>query len=155
MLRSTTVLFIAELATAIAPVHAATRFPVGTYVRFTQSPSFPLDGRETGTLRIVEASRNVVRFQLEAAVNPRSDNDESLSRNGVIENGEFHIKGRSATYRSTNPEDKELGTCVLNLQRSGQVIVVAQSGKCWWFGEGVNASGEYRPAREGEVHVVR
>jgi hypothetical protein len=78
-----------------------------------------------------------------------------LTRNGVVENGEILMNGESAIYRSANPDDGALGTCVLKFRRSARNVHVVQSGKCWWFGEEVNASGTYRPAKAGEIHVVR
>jgi hypothetical protein len=136
------------------PVTASPRFPIGEYVRITKSPSFPQGGRETGNLRILEASQHRVHFELEVTMNPQYSDDGALTHNGVIDSGEMLFKGKSAAYRSANPDDDTLGTCILNFRQSGHVIVVAQAGKCWWFGVGVNASGRYRPAKKGDVHVV-
>jgi len=144
-----------QILLACAQARPSTQFPIGEYVRLTPSPSFPSGGRETGNLRLVESSPARATFQLEVTMSPVSTDDGALTRNGGIEAGQMLLNDRSAIYRSANVEDNELGTCVLNFRRSGPNIVVAQSGKCWWFGEGVNATGTYRPAREGEIHVVR
>jgi hypothetical protein len=144
----------AAVALVMPAAVSAGTFEPGRYVRVTPSPLFPAGGKETGVLRILAVSAAHVTFELEVTMNPSSADDGALSRNGVIEASEVAVEGQTAAYRSAYPEDKALGTCRLQFQQIGKVLVVNQSGKCWWFGEGVHASGRYRLAREGEVHVV-
>lgn len=138
-----------------AVASASSTVEVGTYVRVTPSPFFPAGGKETGVLRILSVSRGRATFELEVTMNPNTNDDGAFTRNGVIEASEMTLEGQSAVYRSVNPEDKELGTCQLHFRKSGEALVISQSGKCWWFGEGVNASGSYRLKREKEAQVKR
>lgn len=148
--------FFATLVTFTASLSGAAEvFRVGKYVRVTKSPSFPDGGRETGLLKIISSSSNSAIFRLEITMNPIATDDGFQTRNGVIEIGELSVQDKSIVYRSINAEDKDLGVCALLFSRSGQAIVLVQSGKCWWFGEGVNASGRYQPVNDGVVHVVR
>jgi hypothetical protein len=137
------------------PARPLEQLPVGQYVRVSRSPSFPSSGRETGNLQILESSTARAKFRLELTMNPQRNDDGMLTRNGVIEDGEILVNGGAAIYRSAIPADGALGTCVLQFRRSAKNVVVVQSGKCWWFGEEVNASGMHRPAKAGEMHVVR
>lgn len=153
--RTGAVLFVTLAAFAVPQATASPQLRAGEYIRFTASPSFPPGGKETGTLRILEVSEGRARFRLEVTMNPQAADDGFLTRTGVVEEGALKLSAGAAIYRSEQPEDKALGTCVLAFRRIHQFIVVAQSGKCWWFGEGVNASGKYRPAKTAEIHVVR
>lgn len=132
---------------------AADLFRIGKYVRDTKSPEFPEGGRESGLLDVIRSTPNAASFSLEATMNPISDDDGFHTRNGVIEAGEMTGQGKSALYQSN--KDKSLGVCSLRFTQSDDSILVVQTGKCWWFGEGVNASGRYIPARGGKVHFVR
>ncbi len=127
----------------VASVAAASpHFSVGEYTR-TGDPNY-------GSLTITDTSRTNFRFRLLALRQFADDPDGGLTRNGEIEEGEAIISGASAVYRSANEEDKELGTCILTFRQSGKAIVVTESGTCWWFGVGVNASGKYRAAETAE-----
>jgi hypothetical protein len=139
----------------VSPCSATEVFRVGQYVRMTKSPNFPEAGRETGVLKIMSSSQNNATFRLEVTMNPSATNDGFLTRNGVIEVGELSVRNKGIVYRSNNAQDKDLGVCTLLFSRSGHAIVIVQSGKCWWFGEDVNASGRYEPVNDGVVHVVR
>lgn len=110
-------------------------FEVGEYLR---------DGELTpGWLRITSVSSISLQFQLMTELREAADDGER-TRNGVVEESEAVIVGASAVYRSNHEEDEDLGVCQLDLQRHKQEIILTQSGKCWWFGEGVDASGTYR-----------
>lgn len=147
-------LYAAFVTLAAAPTGAAELFRVGQYVRVTKSPAFPDGGSETGLLKIIQSSSKNATFSLEITMKPIADGDGVQTRNGVIEIGELSVQDKSVVYRSTNAEDKDLGVCSLRFRRSDQDIVLIQMGKCWWFGEGVNASGRYVPTNDGKVHAV-
>ena len=130
-------------------------FPVGNYVRATKSPSFPVGGRETGLLKVIRSTPSNATFRLEVTMNPIAADDGFLTRNGVIETGELEVQDKSFVYRSSNAEDNDLGVCTLHFRQASQAIVIAQAGKCWWFGESVDASGRYQRVKDGEIRVIR
>lgn len=115
--------------------NASGQFEAGEYIRDAElSP---------GWLTITSASSSNLKFHLVTELHAAGDDGE-FTHNGVIEESEAVVSGASAVYRSSHEEDKELGTCQLNLQHHQHEITVIQSVKCWWFGVGVDASGIYR-----------
>lgn len=126
----------------------------GSYERITQSPKFQSGGRGQGLLTVGRVADGRAPFNLEVTFNPLASDDGFLTRNGVIDDGVFEIKGRSAVYRSNYPEDKDLGTCVINAKVVRQDLVLSQGGNCYWFGQDVDASGLYRRTTRTEPRVV-
>ena len=129
-------------------------FAVGRYVRVTKSPVFPAGGRESGLLEIRHVAAQRVTFSLAVTMNPSSADDGFLTRSGEIPRSAFSTQGTRGVYQSQNAEGRELGTCVLAFEVRDKAVTVVQSGKCWWFGEGVNASGTYRLVSGNEPPAV-
>jgi len=127
----------------------------GLFERVTRSPLFPLGGRETGLLQIEPAASGSAHFHLEVTVNPSASDDGFLTRNGLIEDGLMTMVGTTASYRSDYPQDKELGSCTIDVSAAEQGLVVRQSGRCWWFGHQVDASGLYRRTANLLPQVVK
>jgi hypothetical protein len=135
------------LALTTCGATASTLFPTGEYTRIEDS--------NYGSLTITSTSQASFAFRLLALTQFPGDPDGFYTRNGEIADSRAFIRGTSATYRSAYEEDKELGTCILTFRKSGNVITVTESGKCWWFGVGVNASGKYRASKGTAIPVRR
>lgn len=114
---------------------ASGQFEAGEYFRDTELTP--------GWLTITSTSSSSLTFHLVTELRLAGD-DGYFTRNGIIEPSEAVVSDASAIYISDLEEDKYLGTCQLKLQQHKNEITVSQSGKCWWFGEGVDASGTYR-----------
>jgi hypothetical protein len=145
------------LAITLSPAFSSDtpNVPVGSYARVTRSPVFRAGGKETGLLRVLSSERSTPKFRLEVTMNPTVGNDGDQTRNGVIEQGALSREGRVLVYRSAEGEPS-LGTCVLAIRTiDASRVSVSQSGKCWWFGEGVDATGVYRRTTSRSDHVVR
>lgn len=98
-------------------------------------------------MQIVESTKKGARFSLVVTMNPSAVDDGFLTRNGVIDGADLVPKGTALIYRSSEGEPS-LGTCVLAVRSVDEKrLRVSQSGKCWWFGEGVDASGLYELAK--------
>jgi hypothetical protein len=134
---------------------AGSLLQTGRYVRVTKSPLFLEGGREFGELNIKSVRKARADFQLEVTWNPKVDDDGYLTNNGVIDDGVITVNGAVGRYVSANPEDKELGKCILDFTFKGNEIVMTQKGKCWWFGENVDATGVYRRAKGDEAGIVK
>jgi hypothetical protein len=125
------------------------------FERVTRSTMFPSGGRETGLLKLGRASGGHAPFRLEVTTNPTASDDGFKTRNGIIEDGVLVVHGAAATYRSAYAEDRELGSCTLNVRLLKDAVRVAQGGHCWWFGQDVDASGLYRRTVNQVPRVVQ
>ena len=155
-LRSLTLAAVVLLGTFFNDAESAWALEHGRrYERCTKSPSFPEDGRETGAIEIQSVVKGRAKFNLEVTMNPVATDDGMLTRNGVIELGEMTVVGDVGEYKSTESGDTDLGVCVLRFKFERDVVMIAQEGKCWWFGEGVNASGRYHRFADTWPLVIR
>lgn len=136
------------------PVEASDFILPGRYVRVTKSPHFINGGRETGVLVISSGAKQTAEFHLEVTWNPVLDDDGYRTHNGIIEKGIVIISKNTGRYISSNTEDSELGKCLIDFTFKGNELVLSQKGKCWWFGENVDASGLYRLKPGNEIPIV-
>jgi len=146
-------LLVLLVANSFAASSVAGELQAGRYVRVTKSPAFLSGGRETGEL-IVRASRQgKSSFALVATMNPVASDDGAGTHNGVVEHGVLRQRSKAWVYEE---RDEELGVCRLALRAlASEALDVRQSGRCWWFGEGVDASGIYRRAQGKDIYVVQ
>lgn len=138
----------------VSSVTASEQIQADRYVRVTKSPQFTPGGREFGELSFLTVRKHNAVFRLEVTWNPIADDDGYHTHNGVIDQGVIKINGNKGRYVSAEG-DKELGQCIIDFTFEGAQVTLAQKGKCWWFGENVNASGVYRQSEGKESIIIK
>lgn len=128
----------------VGTVAADGQFTLGHYVRISKSPVKRSGGRESGVLNLLGTSDGKVTFRLEATANFVPGDGGSNTHVGVIENAHMFVSNSHGFFRDAS------GKCVLRFTSKGSAIVVAQSGQCDGFGDGVDASGLYRRSNTAE-----
>lgn len=116
---------------------------VGQYNKVTENHVITNGQHEMGILYITSSTRNKIAFSLEVTLDIINEGDVVMIRNGVIEHDEMRVYGDIGIYVSSNSEDENLGHCVILAKFMPSRIVLQQIEECWWFGEGVKASGVY------------
>lgn len=144
MKKTSFLLLILSVAALSTQIYAKEPQPLETLEKCYQRTSPSAHGtREKIVLHIKHISKQSAEFNLQAEFNPSDQADGYNTRNAVIENGRIAIFGNQGHYRSNNEADETLGHCEINFSFNGGEIHLMQSGKCWWFGEGIDVTGKY------------
>lgn len=132
---------VALIVLPVLPVQAGSSWRTGTYL---------LKGTNgnSGTLIIHSSYPKPATFSMQIETCRRDcETDTPYANVGTIDQGTMEISGDSGRYRSAGPNEEtqapELGICVLQFSRSRGAITVTQLSTCWWFGNGVYASGTF------------